>query len=135
MKSLNLLLIFLILSFALYASFAYAQEPLVPCGGQGQNPCSFCDLMTLANRSVTFAWNFLILPLTALGILASGIVLLTSGGSQTQIEKGKSMLWAILMGFFIAASAWLIINTILGTLVEGGFGYNPLTEQFPACKK
>lgn len=44
------------------------------------------------------------------------------------------MLKAIIVGFFIAVFAWFIINTILGSLVEGGFGYNPLTEDFPACK-
>lgn len=117
--------------------FTFAQQPpapLVPCGNDPKNPCKPCDLITLANNAVTFGVKFIILPLTALGILASGLVLLTAGGSQTQLEKGKSMLWAILIGFFIAMSAWLIINTILGTLVVGNFGYNPLTETFPACK-
>ncbi|QQG45829.1 MAG: hypothetical protein HYY55_02495 [Candidatus Niyogibacteria bacterium] len=113
-------------------SFALAQQPLVPCGGPGQ-PCTFCHLMELANRVVKFGFNFLILPLAALGILASGLTLLTAGGSQTQLEKGKSMLKAIIIGFFIAVSAWVIINTILGTLVQEGQFFNPLTEPFPAC--
>jgi len=143
------MLLFLALSFAFYASSAHAQfDPgsfidtdlerqaeggLVPCGGPG-DPCEPCDFMVLANNAVRFAFKFIILPLVALGILASGLILLTAGGSQTQIEKGKSMLWNILIGFFIAVSAWLIISTILGTLVVGGFGYNPLTETFPVCK-
>lgn len=131
-KFLNFLTFAFVFSLLIF-NFASAQGGLVPCGEPG-NPCETCDLITLANNAVKFGVKFIILPLTALGILASGIVLLTAGGSQTQLERGKSMLWAIIIGFFIAMSAWLIINTILGTLVVGNFGYNPLTETFPACR-
>ena len=126
-------LVVFILVFLVF-NFAYAQGGLVPCGNPGQPPCDFCHLMTLANKVVDFAFEKIILPLVALGILASGLVLLTAGGSQTQLEKGKSMLWNILIGFFVALSAWVIINTVLGTLVKEGSFFNPLTEKFPACK-
>lgn len=138
LKLLNFLILVFVFSFLVFSTpyFAFAQPfpPLVQCGYPGQNPCGPCDLMSLANRIVDFAFKMLILPLAALGVLASGIVLLTAGGSQTQIEKGKSMLWAIIIGFFIAVSAWVIINTILGNLVIEGEFFNPLTEKFPGCK-
>lgn len=76
-------------------------------------------------------FQMIILPLAALGVLASGIVLLTAGGSESRIAMGKTMLWNILIGFFIAVSAWAIINTLLGNIVD--IGYNFLTEPFPAC--
>lgn len=137
MKFLNLLVVIFIFSFLVfstpYFSFAEPYPPLVQCGF-GKNPCGPCDLISLVNRIVDFAFKMLILPLAALGVLASGIVLLTAGGSQTQIEKGKSMLWAIIIGFFIAVSAWVIINTILGNIVVEGEFFNPLSEKFPACK-
>ncbi|MEK7567152.1 MAG: hypothetical protein AAB527_03410 [Patescibacteria group bacterium] len=106
--------------------------PLVQCGF-GQNRCTPCDLMSLANRIIDFAFKMIILPLVALGILAAGLTMLTAGGSQTQLEKGKSMLWAIIIGFFIAISAWVIINTILGNIVADG--YNFLKDPFPACRQ
>ena len=127
-------ILFLAFGFTFYASFAYAQqEPLVPCGGQDQPACTFCHLMELANRVVDFGFKMILLPLVALGILASGLVLLTAGGSQSRLEMGRSMLWNIVIGFFIAVSAWLIINTILGTLVQDSL-FNPLISPFPACR-
>ena len=132
---------FLAFGFVLFSLFlpflSLAQEPqsLVPCGAPGQKDCTFCDVMVMANRFITFGFNFIILPLVALGILVSGLTLLTAGGSETQLKKGKAMLGAILIGFFIAVSGWFIINTILGALVQEGQFFNPLTEPFPACIK
>lgn len=133
LKILNFLTL-VIFSFTLlfFSPFVFAQEPLVPCSGPD---CDFCDLMTLTNRIVDFGFKFIILPLAALGILSAGLVLLTAGGSETQLKKGKSMLIAIIVGFFIAVSGWFIINTILGAFVVPGQFYNPLTEPFPACVK
>ena len=138
MKLLNfltLMVLGLALLVILIPQNALAQDylPLVQCGF-GKNPCAPCDLMSLANRIVDFSFKMIILPLAALGILAAGLTMLTAGGSQTQLEKGKSMFWAIIIGFFIAVSAWVIINTILGSIVVGGFGFNPLTENFPVCR-
>ena len=73
----------------------------------------------------------IILPLAALGILAAGLTMLTSGGSETQTKKGKDMLKAIVIGFFVAMVAWAVLNTVLGNLVEPGYNY--LTSDFPAC--
>lgn len=137
MKLLNFLTIFIfVLTLFVFVSplptFAQ-QQPLVPCGGPGQPACTFCHLMELANRVVDFGIKMIILPLAAVGILAAGLVLLTAGGSQSRLEMGRSMLWNILIGFFIAVSAWLIINAILGTLVQDSL-FNPLTSPFPACR-
>lgn len=135
LKLLNFALLFCALGFALYASSAYAQGGLVPCGWAGK-PCTTCDFMVLANNIITFLFKYIIAPLAALGILASGIVLLTAGGSQTQLETGKKMLWNIVIGFFIAISAWLVVSTILAHLVPGAdlpATWNPLTSSFPGC--
>lgn len=74
----------------------------------------------------------IILPLAALGILAAAIMILTAGGSEGRIKTGKTMLFNILIGFFIAISAWAILNTVLGKIIEPE--YNFLTETFPGCK-
>src|SRR3989338_3945439 len=80
---------------------AQGQNPLVPCGNPGQNPCTFNDFFTLANNIVDFLFTYIVLPLVAVGILASGITILTAAGSSGQIEKGKKMLWNLGIGFFI----------------------------------
>lgn len=126
-----LIFTFLLISIVLTPYFVFAQSGLVPCGNPGQPACTTCDFMVLANNIITFMFQMIILPLAALGVLASGIVLLTAGGSESRIAMGKTMLWNILIGFFIAVSAWAIINTLLGNIVD--IGYNFLTEPFPAC--
>ena len=141
-----LFIVIILLALPLLVPFFTFAQPLTPplkaglvqCGtekdreGKITNPCTPCDLVVLANKIITFLFTMIIAPLVALGILASGIVLLTAGGSESQLAKGKSMLWNILIGFFIAVSAWVIINTILGSIVKQEF-YNTLTESFPGC--
>ena len=108
-------------------------DPLVPCGNQGQNPCTFNDFFTLANNIVDFLFTYIVLPIMAVGILASGITILTAAGSSGQIEKGKKMLWNLGIGFFIAATAWVIVNTALEALVRDPNNCNFLTELIVNC--
>ena len=134
-----LIFTFLLISIVLTPYFVFAghEGGFVPCGdhvdsqGKVTNPCTTCHFMGLANNIIDFLFKMIVLPLAALGILASGIVLLTAGGSESRISMGKTMLWNILIGFFIAVSAWAIINTVLGSIVKQEFHY--LTESFPAC--
>ena len=131
-----LIFTFLLISIVLVPFLVFAQSGLVPCGNPGQPACTTCDFMVLANKIIKFLFQMIILPLAALGVLASGIVLLTAGGSESRIAMGKTMLWNILIGFFIAISAWAIINTVLGNIIKTGGEdkfYNPLTEKFPGC--
>lgn len=124
-------LFILIFSLFVVPFFAFAQ--LVPCSG---TDCTTCDFLVLANNIIKFLMRNIIAPLVAVGILASGIVILTAGGSEDKIKTGKKMLWNILIGFFIAISAWAIINTVLGSIIKTGGEdnfYNPLTEKFPGC--
>ena|SRR3989344_5426255 len=125
-------LFFVLVVSLVFAATASAQGflPLVPCGGTN-NPCTPCHLITLANNIISFLFKMIILPLAALGILAAGLTMLTSGGSETQTKKGKDMLRAIIIGFFVAMVAWAVLNTVLGNLVEPGYNY--LTSDFPAC--
>ncbi|MBI2038703.1 MAG: hypothetical protein HYT22_00250 [Candidatus Niyogibacteria bacterium] len=85
----------------------------------------------MANTITNFLFTYIVLPLMAVGILASGITILTAGGSAGQVEKGKKALWNLGIGFLIAATAWVLINTLLGNLVDTG--YNFLTQKFPGC--
>lgn len=111
---------------------AGAQGGLVPCGSPGQPACNTCHLITLANNVIDFLVKSIILPLTALGILVAGLTLLTAAGSEDRHKRGIEMLRAIVIGFFVTMVAWVILNTVLGTLVDPN--YNFLVKDFPACK-
>ena len=121
---------FIFLFLMLVPLIAGAQG-LVPCGGLGQKECTYVDFVVLANNVIDFVFTVLILPLVAIGVLAAGITILLSGGSESQIKKGRDMLWNLLIGFLIAATAWLIINTILEAIARTDCNF--LTKVFVTC--
>ncbi len=127
----------LIAGLAFIPMFVSAQiGGIVPCGNAGQNPCTFCDLIQLANNLINFAFTFIVLPLFAVGMMAAGVTILTARGSINQVLKGRQMLVALVVGFFIAASAWVIVKLILTTFITGGpiaFLTNGFT--LPSCIK
>ena len=96
---------------------------LVPCGFEGLPACDPCYLWYLAGNIVDFLLKGLALPILALALLAGGIVWLTSSGNPAQIEKGKKILTSSVLGIFIAFGAWLIVNTIIHTLGQGGLSW------------
>ena len=129
-------IVVLVSVFALAPSPLYAQgpEPLVQCG-TGADPCTVCDLISLGNRLLDFAFVYIVLPLVTIGIIAAGITIATARGSMTQVLKGRQMLLSLLIGFFIAASAWVIIKMVLVSFVDpsGPVGFLTSGFSFPLC--
>ena len=134
-STLALIAVITITTLAFFPLLATAQG-LIPCGNPGQKPCTVSDLVVLANNVIKFTFTYLVLPIVAVGILASGIMILTAGGSAGQIEKGKKMLWSLLIGFFIAAVAWLFVNTFLCAIITTDTGFRAILQSlgnFPSC--
>lgn len=102
---------------------------LVPCKGLD---CVSCDLFELIGNVINFILWKLITPITVVALLIGGLLLLTAGGSESQIARGKAIAWNTVLGFVIAFGAWLIINTILNTIIEGKIA-NPLES--PSCEE
>ena len=105
---------------------AGSQGPLVSCDGLN---CRACDLAQLAQKLI----NFLILlsiPIAALLIAYAGFLYFTSGVSESLDNLGtaKRVLWDGLIGFLIAISAWLIIQTLLFALLKDEYykGWNTI---------
>jgi len=91
-----------------------SSEGLVTCTGLN---CNVCELVKTANNIV----NFLIVILTiaaTIMIVISGFQLVTSGGDPSQRQKAKSSFVAILIGFVIVLSAWLLVDLLLKTLTK-----------------
>lgn len=130
MRKIFSLFILFILFFPL---FVYAAG-LVPCGGTGQNPCTLCDLFQLISNIINFILFDLLLPLAILGFLIGGIMIVTAGGSEDQLKRGKSIIWSTVIGIFIAFAAWLIVNTIIQSIVDPNFGINWAWNKFPGCQ-
>lgn len=130
-----IILIFILALFIAPLVDVHAQGGLIPCGrsgdGPGSEPCTFCHLYQLVKKTI----DFLILVIMPLGVLAlawGGITFITAGGSEANVARGKEIIWNTIVGIIIALAAWLIVNTILATLIDPSSSLTAWYE-FPQC--
>ncbi len=110
---------------------AYAL-PLVPCGGEGQSACSVACFYVMVDRIIDFLLYAIAMPLSATALMVAGIMLV-AGGSEKAITTGKAILKFTLIGLFIAFGAWLIVDLILGNLLDPTEIYYPWNEFPGSC--
>ena len=84
---------------------------LVPCGGFGQNPCTYCDLLVLADGIIRFLM-YIIFPIATIMIGWGGIVIMTARESPERVKQGRAIITAAVVGILIALLSWLILDTI-----------------------
>lgn len=117
----------ILLSFPLLAFAA-----LIPCGGENR-PCTLSCFFVLVDNIINFLLFNIAIPLTATALMVAGIHFV-AGGSEQAITKGRAIFKFTMIGIFLAFGAWLIIDLILGNLLQSG--YLPWNE-FPtwSCGK
>ena len=113
-------LLVLILPFLTYA----ADPPgLVKCGTYGADGktinkmCDFNDLIGLINDIIKWIIGISGVIFT-ISAIYGGFLYMTSGDKPANKDKAKSILWSTLIGFVIILVAWLIVYTLLHTLVN-----------------
>lgn len=98
---------------------AYAvQNGLVPCGNQVQNgvvsdPCTFEDLVRLAQIVINFLIFDIAAPLAAVMFIYAGFLYLTARGNESQVKNAHDLFWAVFIGLVCALAAWLMVTFIL----------------------
>lgn len=75
--------------------------------------CTFCDMIKVGTNIFNFLRNKIAFPVAVLFIIYGGILMVSSRGSKSQIENGKKILFAALIGFAIVLSVSLILNSVL----------------------
>ncbi len=90
---------------------------LIPCSGAENSPCHFNDIIDLIRGIVSFLMFKVALPLSALLFSWAGVLMLTAGGSEEQIKKAKDIFFFVFIGILITLAAWLIVDTITGSLL------------------
>jgi hypothetical protein len=96
---------------------------IVPCGTQKNpdgsiaNPCTVCHLFVGINNLISFLLKNIAFPLGVVAILWGGFMIMTSGGSEEKVKKGKTALEYAIYGIILAFAGWLIVGTILSSLV------------------
>lgn len=94
-------------------SLAVAQG-IVPCTGIG---CQLCSLAQLAQNIIKFT-ILLAIPLSALLFAYAGALYITARGDTGKIEKAHEIFGKVALGFILALSGYLIVNTILVTIAK-----------------
>ncbi len=114
---------------------------LVPCGTTLTGPmasnraCTVCDFFVLIKNIVDFLTEYVAMPIAVIILIYGGVTLITAGGSEEKIKKGKNALWQAVWGLLIVFAAWLIIDTIIKWLVVGSsfqFPFGPWNA-IPSC--
>jgi len=123
MKKSSIIASFILLATILVTAFpvdaALFPSPIIPCGTSesGGAPCKICHIYILI-KNVIDALLILMVPLAALGIAIGGFWILASQGNPGNVAKGKEIIWNTIWGIVIALAAWILINTIMVTLVK-----------------
>ena len=122
--------VILILVFVLY-HYAYAGGLVSNCNtgeidnltGQYKNACNFNHVITLINTVIHFLLFVIATPLISLVLIYTGFLFIRAGDSSELRTKAKKIFFNAIIGYVIALSAWLIVNTILGSLGFNGDSY------------
>ena len=109
-----------LLTFAPAFAFADIIPTIVPAHCTGTN-CSCADLTLLAQNLIN-ASIFIAVFLSAILFAWAGWKFLSgkSVGSTESISSAKEILWNVVVGLAIIISAWLVVDTIVGTLTKNG---------------
>ncbi len=127
----KIILIVVFGAFLLFPNLSYAG--LVPCGGEGQNACTFCDFFVLIDNVIKFFLvpdqninnNVPLVPVIAVLMIAIGgfmLILAHAGvvGESDMLSRAKSLFKAVVIGLLVAYGAWIIIHTFFKAI-----GTNP----------
>ena len=80
--------------------------------------CTFCDVMKVGSNIFLFLRDKIAFPVAILFIIYGGVMMIFAGGSKSQVENGKKILFSALIGFAIVFSVSLILNSVLMILAK-----------------
>ncbi|MBP7770351.1 MAG: TrbC/VirB2 family protein [Candidatus Pacebacteria bacterium] len=80
--------------------------------------CDICAMGQMAQNIINFLLG-LTIPAAALLFAWAGILFFSSRGVPEQINRAKKIFKTVVIGFVIAISAWLLVNTVIQMLVTG----------------
>jgi len=98
--------------------FAQEDGGIVPCNGPD---CNFCSLAQLGQNIINLA-IYLAVFLSAILFAWAGWNYLTNFGDTGKVAKAHSVFANVAVGLIIILAAWLIIDTLMKTVLYGRFG-------------
>lgn len=88
---------------------------LVPCGGSGQNPCTFDDLTIMGIRLVNLLF-FAAAVVAGYHIVSAGWGMMSAMGNSEKLTQAKEGLSRAVIGFAIVLLSFAFINLLLGLM-------------------
>jgi len=114
---------FLVLILLAVPFFAFAQLPdkIVPCKGVD---CNICHLEQLA-QNVLNAGIAIAVFLSAVLFAYAGWKYMTAGGNIGKATQAREIFTNVAIGLVIILAGWLVVDTIMKTLVKEHAGFGP----------
>lgn len=108
--------------------------PIVQCGtGQPDSTtgvldaCDFGDFLQLIQTIIDFMVAIAV-PIAVILFTYAGVLYLTDTGKEQNITKAKKIMADTVIGLLIVVSAWLVVRTVVGHLLDNEKFDNPLEE-------
>jgi Type IV secretion system pilin/Transglycosylase SLT domain len=90
---------------------------LIPCGGNGEEPCQTCHVVQLITNITD--WLALILGIIlSIMIIYSGFRMVTSSGDVSAKSEAKKIITNGIIGYMIVLAGWLLVDVGLKTMVD-----------------
>jgi len=118
---LKIALLFLTLLLPISHTFA----ALVPCAG---GACTLCDFFAMVNNILKFILLDIVLPVSAFLIVVAGFLMIFGAESPENIDRGKKILFTVIVGLIICFTAYLIVGLFFQVI--GVAGWTGLTSWF-----
>src|SRR3989338_10140264 len=93
-------------------------DKIVPCDGVS---CTLRDVATLA-QNVLNTGIFVAVFLSAALFTWAGIKYVTASGDAGKVGDAKLIFWNVTLGLVIILAGWIVVDTLMKTLVRGDFG-------------
>ncbi len=81
-------------------------------------PCGLCDALVVGRNIIEDMFKVSLILATVF-IAYGGFTLMTAGGNEKSVQSAKGIITSAVIGLLIALGAWLVINTIFGSLIMG----------------
>ncbi len=117
LKSKNKIIASIVCTVLAFIPLAASAAGLVPCGGDGEHPCSVEDMFTLAAKLISFL-------LAMSGVYAvfwmvvSAVNMTLSAGNGEAYGKAKTGMTNAIIGFIIVLLAFAIVNTLVNNVFQ-----------------
>lgn len=84
--------------------------------------CGYCHIVPLVQNIIKFVIYLAVVVATLMFVYA-GFMYLTAGGSPDKIKSAHKIFWNVFIGLIFVLVAWLIIELVLVTFTDKGFGF------------